>query len=176
MTDDTTPLPAAPAAAPAPTAWWRAATIFCLLVMAIALATGMSMFEQFSAQIQHLQGKLQSVQQIKYLSVLQDERHAPAMLVTLDPLDKALQIQRLNEVAEGREDTMQLWALSANGQPQSLGILTRGLKTSRVPVDDSTLGEVTGLAISVENKGGVEPGQAPRLPYLFEGVWIQKAL
>lgn len=176
MTDDTTPQPATPAAPPAPSAWWRAATIFCLVVMAIALATGVSMYEQFSAQIHHLQGKLNSVQHIKYLSVMQDQRNAPAMLVTLDPLDKALQLQRLNTVAEGREDTMQLWALDARGEPRSLGILTRGLQTLRLPVDEAALGEMTHLAISVEDKGGVAPGQPPRLPYLFEGVWIQKAL
>lgn len=176
MIDDTTTLPATPAAPVAPTAWWRAATIFCLVVMAIALAMGMSMFEQFSAQIHHLQGKLNNVQQIRYLSVMQDERHAAAMLVTLDPQDKALHLQRLNAVAEGREDTMQLWALDARGEPRSLGVLTRGLLTLRVPVEEAALGEVTRLAISVEDKGGVEPGQAPRLPYLFEGAWIQKAL
>ena len=43
------------------------------------------------------------------------------MLVTLDPQEGALQIQRLNSVLEGREESMQLWALPAGGKPQSLG-------------------------------------------------------
>jgi anti-sigma-K factor RskA len=155
---------------------WRAATVFCLLVMAIALATGMSMFEQFSAQIRHLQTKLETVHQIKYVAVLLDEAKAPALLVTLDPLEAALQVQRLNSVAEGREDTMQLWAVPEAGKPHSLGVLTRGNKTLSVPVADGALDDVPRLAISVEDKGGVESAVGPRLPYLFEGVLIQKAL
>jgi anti-sigma-K factor RskA len=155
---------------------WRAATVFLLLVMAIALATGMSMFEQFSAQLRHLQTKLDTVHHIKYVAVLLDEAKAPALLVTLDPLEAAWQVQRLNSVVEGGEDTMQLWALPNEGEPRSLGILTRGNKTLSLPVADGALVEVPRLAISVENKGGVEPGVGPRLPYLFEGVLIQKAL
>ena len=155
---------------------WRAATIFCLVVIAIAMASGMSMFEQFKAQMNHLQTKLENVHQIQYVSVLLDEAKAPALLVTLDPLDAAWQIQRLNRVAEGQEDTMQLWALPANGEPRSLGILTRGNQTLNLPVTDNALFEVPRLAISVEEKGGVEPGVGPRLPYLFEGMLIKKAL
>lgn len=157
-------------------AWWRAATIACLLVMAIAVATGVSMFEQFTAQIQHLQTKLQNTAQIKYIAVLLDDQQAPALLVTLDPQDGALQIQRLNSVAEGRDDTMQLWALPANGKPRSLGILASAGKTLRLAGNDTTLADVPQLAISVESKGGVAPGSSPRLPYLFKGAVVQKAL
>ncbi len=155
---------------------WRAATIFCLVVISIAMASGMSMFEQFKAQMNHLQKKLDNVHQIQYVSVLLDEAKAPALLVTLDPLDAAWQVQRLNSVAEGREDTMQLWALPATGEPRSLGILARGNQTLSLPVTDNALIEVPRLAISVEEKGGVEPGVGPRLPYLFEGMLIKKAL
>lgn len=156
--------------------WWRAATILCLLVMAIAITTGVSMFEQFQAQINHLQTKLKNTAQIKYLSVLLDDRQAPALLITLDPLDNALQIQRLNSVSEGGEDTMQLWALPANGKPRSLGILESSGKTLRLPADDKTLTDAAQLAISVEAKGGTEQNRGPRLPYLFKGAVVQKAL
>ena len=155
---------------------WRAATIACLLVMAIAIATGVSMFEQFQAQIRHLQTKLQSTAQIKYIAVLLDAQQAPAMLVTLDPQDGGLQIQRLNSVTEGREDTMQLWALSADAKPRSLGILESTGKTLRLAANDKTLVDVARLAISVENKGGITQDSSPRLPYLFSGAVVQKAL
>lgn len=144
--------------------------------MAIATATGMSMFEQFKAQIGHLQNKLKTTAQIKYISVLLDEKHAPAMLITFDLLDNALQIQRLNEVTEGQQDTMQLWALSGNTPPRSLGILESKGKTLRLAANSETLIDVSELAISVENKGGVEPDKGPRLPYLFIGALLQKAL
>jgi anti-sigma-K factor RskA len=159
-----------------PAAWWRAATIACLLVIAFASATGVSMYEQFTAQINQLQGKLKNIAQIKYIAVLLDEQQTPALLVTLDPQDNALQIQRLNSVSEGREDTMQLWALPANGKPRSLGILESKGKTLRLAANDKTLVDVPQLAISVESKGGIAEGAAPRLPYLFKGAVVQKAL
>lgn len=159
-----------------PGSWWRAATIACLLVMAIAIATGVSMFEQFTAQIKHLQTKLQDTAQIKYIAVLLDGQQAPAMLVTLDPQDRALQIQRLNSVAEGGEDSMQLWALPATGKPRSLGVLASTGKTLRLPANDTTLADVPELAISVESKGGVAQTSGPSLPYLFKGAVVQKAL
>lgn len=155
---------------------WRVATSVCLLLIAIGTATGLSMYEQFMAQIRHLQTKLKTTAQIKYIAVLQDAQQAPALLVTLDAQDAALQIQRLNSVAAGPEDSMQLWALTANGQPRSLGVLESAGKTLRLAADDKTLADVGELAISVENKGGVEPDRGPRLPYLFKGAVVQKAL
>jgi anti-sigma-K factor RskA len=155
---------------------WRAATIICLIVIAFGVATGMSMFEQFSAQIQHLQGKLKDSPQIKFIAVLLDDKQNPAMLVTQDPQEGVLQLQRLNEVKEGREDSMQLWTVPAKGKPVSLGILTPAIKTLRLPANEKTLSELPELAISVESKGGVTDDQGPRLPYLLKGVVIQKAL
>ena len=172
MNDTTQALPASSSNA----AWWRAGTITCLLVMSIAAATGVSMFEQFSAQINHLETKLKDTAQIKYIAVLLDDKQAPALLVTLDTQDSALQIQRLSDVAEGREDAMQLWVLPANGAPRAIGVLGSASKTLRLSATDQTLSGVPELAISVENKGGAEPGRGPRLPYLFKGAVVQKAL
>ena len=170
--NDMTPTPRPSSSA----AWWRAATIFCLLVMAFAAATGVSMYEQFTAQITHLQAKLLNTAQIKYIAVLQDAQQAPAMLVTQDPQEGTLQIQRLNSVLEGREESMQLWALPASGKPFSLGVLTSSGKTLRLPASEKTLAELPQLAISVESKGGAEANNAPLQPYLFKGAVVQKAL
>lgn len=179
------PAPSLPLPSPKPSGnatAWRAATIACLVVFAILAATGMSMYEQLTAQIRHLQTKLQTTPQVKFIAVLLDDKGAPALLVTLDPQDKALQVQRLNAVVEGREDTMQIWALSSPAgtspadKPRSLGILGSKVKTLRIPVVEKDLVGVTQLAISVENKGGVADAQGPRLPYLFQGAWVQKAL
>ena len=156
--------------------WWRAAAILCLVLLAVALATGMSMMEQFKAQIQHVQGQLKETAQVKYISVLNDDKHAPAMLVTMALQDNVLQIQRLNAVSEGREDTMQLWAMSDGDPVRSLGVLETKGKTLRLPAAERDLASATTLAISVEDKGGARPGDGPRLPYLFKGSVIQKAL
>ena len=156
--------------------WWRAATIACLILLAVALASGMSMFEQFKAQIQHVQAKLKDTGQVKYIAVLNDDKQVPAMLVTMALQDNALQIQRLNAVTEGREDTMQLWALSEGDPVRSLGVLETKGKTLRLPATERDLASATTLAISVEDKGGAFTGKGPRLPYLFKGSVIQKAL
>jgi anti-sigma-K factor RskA len=156
--------------------YWRAATIFLALVMAIAGTAGWSMFEQFTAQLRDLQQKVQKTAQLQYLAVLLDEKNEPAILVTQASGEAALQLQRLNAVVEGGEDSMQLWAVPISGPARSLGVMAAKLKTLRLPADEKTLNDVPRLAISVENKGGVSVGQGPRLPYLFTGTVIRKAL
>ena len=156
--------------------WWRSATYACLVVLSIGIATGMSMFEQFKAQIEHVQGKLKDTAQIKYIAVLADDKQAPAMLVTMALQDNALQVQRLNAVTEGREDTMQLWALSEGDPVRSLGVLESKGKTLRLSATERDFASATTLAISVEDKGGVTQAKGPRLPYMFKGPVVQKAL
>ena len=156
--------------------WWRAAAIFFAVLLALAGTASWSMFEVLKAQIAHLQTRIQAVPQIRYLAVLTDEQHAPAMLVTLDPLDGALQLQRLNDVIEGSTQSLQLWAVPANGQARSLGVLPSNGKTLRLPANDQALADVAQLAISVEKKDGADSPSAPRLPYLFTGALVQKAI
>jgi anti-sigma-K factor RskA len=155
--------------------WWRALAYVLAIVLGLAIASAMSMFEQFKAQIGHMQKQLQAVEQIKSIAVLTDELHAPAMLITQDPQEFTLQLQRLNAVTEGQEDSMQLWALSGTARPKSLGVLTAKLKTQRLNASDKDLANIDTLAISVENRGGVDPAKGPRLPYLFQGAVIQKS-
>ncbi len=154
--------------------WWRAGAIFSVIVLLVAVTSAFSMYEQFKAQMQHMQKQLQTVAQIKTISVLTDDQHAPAMLITHDPQEFTLQLQRLNSVAEGQEDSMQLWALSGAERPRSLGVLSSKIKMQRLNASDKDLANVDHLAISVENKGGVSPSQGPRLPYLFKGAVVQK--
>jgi anti-sigma-K factor RskA len=155
--------------------WWRAGCIALAIVLGLGLASGMSMYEQFKAQMQHMQTQLVTVPQIKTIAVLLDDKQAPAMLITQDPQDTTLQVQRLNNVAEGQEDSMQLWALSGTARPVSLGVLTSKLKMQRLNATDKELTGMDRFAISVESKGGVEPTKGPRLPYLFTGALVQKA-
>ena len=156
--------------------WWRSATYAFLVVLSIGIATGMSMFEQFKAQIEHLQGQLKNTAQVKYIAVLADDKQTPAMLVTMALQDNAMQVQRLNAVTEGREDTMQLWALSDGDPARSLGVLESKGKTLRLSATERDFASATSLAISVEDKGGVTQAKGPRLPYLFKGAVVQKAL
>lgn len=176
---DTTPssMPPLANATPKPgvSGWWRVISIFLAIVLGLAIASAMSMYEQFKAQMQHMQTQLQTVPQIRTISVLLDSKNAPAMLITQDPQDTTVQVQRLNKVAEGQEDSMQLWALSGSSRPISLGVLSPKTTMQRLNATDKDLDTIDTLAISVENRGGVSPNQGPRLPYLFQGAVVQKA-
>ncbi len=160
-------------------AWWRALAILLALLLFVGSATGLSLFEQFKTQVRHLQDQLAEQPQIRQLAVLLDAQQQPAMLVTIDPVSKLIQLQRLNEVSEGREDGLQLWALNGDQAPLSLGLIARRQPTPQLPLDAAALaavGSATELAVSVEGKDGVPEGEGPSLPWLFRGHLVDKAL
>ncbi|WP_372658451.1 anti-sigma factor domain-containing protein [Hydrogenophaga sp.] len=156
--------------------WWRALSIFLLLILLVAWAASTSMVAQLQAQIQHLQTRLVEVPQVTQVAVLLDDKQLPAMLVTYSAQNRILLVQRLNEVREGREDSMQLWSIAGDAAPRSLGVIESKYKTLQIPVAEGSLEGVTSLAISVENKGGVPERVGPRLPWLFKGWLVQKSI
>ncbi len=166
---DTTPIP------PSRVNYWRIATILCVIMLAVGAAAGMGMLEQFRAQITHLQTKLKFAPQIKYVAVLMDDQHVPGQLITFDPQDAFLQIQRLTDLKEGREQSLQLWALDKSNRPLSLGVLPPSLMAAQVRTDEKILSQAVSLVVSVEERGGVDPDRPPNKPYLFTGLLIKKA-
>ena len=156
--------------------WWRALAILLLLLLFVGSATGISLFEQFKTQIRHLQGQLVEQPRIDRVAVLLDEQQRPALLATLDPKAGIVQLQRLNDIKEGREDGLQLWALNGDQPPRSLGVLARGIQTPQLPLDAARLNGATELAVSVQGKDGVEEAHGPNLPWLFRGWLVHKAL
>ncbi|GAA6141585.1 anti-sigma factor [Hydrogenophaga sp. 5NK40-0174] len=158
-------------------AWWRAGTIFLLLAGLLGWAASTSMITQLQAQIDSLEKRLDTVPQVRKVSVLLDDEGLPAILATFDPNEGMLQIQRLNSVKEGREDSMQVWAVATDGQStRSLGVIESKYKTLQMPVNANDLDGAAALAISVENKGGVAAENGPSLPWLFKGWLVQKSI
>jgi anti-sigma-K factor RskA len=157
-------------------AWWRALSIFLALVVFIGWAFSASMYEQFKAQIHHLEAKLVEIPQVREVSVLLDEAQAPAMLLTYDPKNQKLQVQRLNEVKEGREQALHVWAVAEGDVPRLLGVLTDRYKTQQLDVPAQALEGAHALAISVENKDRGPRDGKPRQPLLFKGWLVQKAI
>ena len=156
--------------------WWRALAILLALLLFVGSAAGLSLFEQFKTQIRHLQGQLVEQPQIRQLAVLLDEQQQPAMLVTIVPQSRLILLQRLNEVREGREQGLQLWALDGDRAPRSLGVIERKLQTPQLALDPAVLDGATELAISVEGKDGAPEGSGPNLPWLFRGHLVDKAI
>ncbi len=173
---DTTETPSSAPAFKRVSTWWRVLAILLLITVLLGWAVGASMVEQLKAQVVQLQGRLVEVPQVREIAVLHDEHQLPAMLVTFDPKQGVLLVQRLNEVREGRLDIMQLWALTADKPPRSLGVIESKYKTLQMPVAADALRGVTQLAISVENKDGANEAARPALPYLFQGWLVQKSI
>lgn len=166
-----------PSSAPAGvSAWWRASAITLAVLLALGTATSVSMFEQFKAQIQHVQKQLKDTGQVKYIAVLGNAKFPAAMLVTMSVQDTNIQIQRLNDQLENSEESLQLWALSEGDPIRSLGVLGSKAKTLQIPLDEREMASATTLAISVEHKGGADAGKAPQQPFLWQGPVIRKAL
>ncbi len=157
-------------------AWWRALSIFLALVVLLGWALGASMYEQFKAQIHHLEAKLVEIPQVREVAVLLDDAQTPAMLMTYDPKNQKLQVQRLNDVKEGREQALHVWAMTEGDAPRMLGVLTNKYKTQQLDVPTQALEGAQSLAISVENKDKGPRDGKPRQPLLFKGWLVQKAI
>jgi len=97
------------------------------------------------------------------------------MLVTFDPKNHKLVLQRVGGFQEAGDKSLQLWALPPAGSPRSLGVLGRD-KLLQLTAGEGDVKEIPTLAISLEPKGGV-PGQGgPTGPVLFKGALIQKVI
>jgi len=108
---------------------------------------------------------------VRYVGMLQDERSAPAMLVTFDARHGTLVLKRLGEFREQPDRSLQLWTLPPGGAPRSLGVLEGGAQMM-LAADASALRDVPALAISLEPKGGAPAGSGPTGPVLFKGAWM----
>lgn len=156
--------------------FWLAVSVVLTLVLLLGGAATMSLYEQMKAQLEHLQRQADTTPGIRYVAVLLDDQQRPALLVTLDPRGGLLELQRLNNMVEGRDDSMQLWALSDGLPPRSLGVIQGKLRTAQLPTTEVALKTATQLAVSVEVKGGVPEAAGPQLPFLFQGWLIHRAI
>jgi anti-sigma-K factor RskA len=154
---------------------WRTASAAGALATVLAITAVVSTREQLGSEIASLQTQLQATPQIEYVAVLADDKAAASMLVTFDPKNKKLTVQRVGSYHEADDRSLQLWALPPAGGPKSLGVLGQD-KLLRLTAGESDVREVPTLAISLEPKGGVSSATGPTGPVLFKGALIQKIL
>jgi anti-sigma-K factor RskA len=165
--------------------WWQSLFVWRSVAAAGALATvaavvvGLQVNEDLRAQsgahIAELRQQLQATPQIQYVAVLADDRSTASMLVTFDPRNNTLVLQRVGGFQEGRDQSLQLWALPPGGAPRSLGVLGQG-PLVKLTAGESDVREVPTLAISLEPLGGVPGAGGPTGPVLFKGSLIQRQL
>lgn len=146
-----------------------------MVVLLLAWAFSASMFEQFKAQIHHFEKRLSETPQVREIAVLLDDQQRPGLLVTYDPIAKALQVQRLNDVKEGREESLHLWALSERDKPRLLGVLTNRYKTTQLDVPPDALENANALGLSVESKDKGPQAGLPGQPWVFKGWMVRRS-
>lgn len=154
---------------------WRAASVAGALATVVVITVGLGTRTQLGSEIARLQTQLQASPQIAYVAVLADDKAAASMLVTFDPKNNKLTLQRVGAYHEADDRSLQLWALPPSGGPRSLGVLGQD-KLLRLTAGESDVREVPTLAISLEPKGGVPSASGPTGPVLFKGALIQKML
>ena len=158
---------------------WRGIAAAGVAATVTAVVVGLQVNEglrtQTGAQIAELRQQLQATPQIQYVAVLADEQSAASMLVTFDPTNNTLVLQRVGGYQEGGDKSLQLWALPPAGAPRSLGVLGQG-PLVRLTAGEADVREVPTLAISLEPLGGVPGPGGPTGPVLFKGSLIQRML
>ncbi len=171
----------APGAPPAAGGWWRnlafwrTAAASGVAVAVFAVTGSLVLREQAGSRIAELQARLQATPQVGYVAVLTDAQATASMLVTFDPRNGRLTLQRVGDFHEADDRSLQLWALPPGSPPQSLGVLGRE-KLLRLAAGEADVRRAPTLAISLEPKGGVPGDRGPTGPVLFKGAVIQPQL
>ena len=161
---------AKPALPPARGGWLRSLALWRVASLAGALATAMAVVVGVD-----LQKRLDTAPTVQYVAVLADDKATASMLVTFDPKNKQLVLQRVGNYQTGADKSLQLWAMPPGGAPRSLGVLgdAPALKLTATEAD---VRAVPALAISLEPRGGVPSAGGPTGPVLFHGPLIEKTL
>ncbi|PIG07451.1 anti-sigma factor domain-containing protein [Comamonas sp. 26] len=163
-------------------AWWRGLALAGSLSTVAAVSVGLWLTDTAQQQMSSLQTQLQTTQaalqaapQIQYVAVLADGKADASMLVTFDPRNNQLVLQRVGGFKEPSNQSLQLWALPPQGTPRSLGVMGHG-KLDQFEAHESDVKAVPALAISLEPKGGVPSETGPTGPVLFKGALIRRDL
>lgn len=163
-------------------AWWRGLAVAGGLATVAAVSVGLWLTDTAQQQMSSLQTQLQTTQaalqaapQIQYVAVLADGKADASMLVTFDPRNNQLVLQRVGGFKESSNQSLQLWALPPQGAPRSLGVMGHG-KLDQFEAHESDVKAVPALAISLEPKGGVPSETGPTGPVLFKGALIRRDL
>ena len=131
--------------------------------------------QALSQQNAQLVAQLQAQPDVRYVSVLTDDKATPAMLVTFDPKHNTLTLKRVGGYQEGPEKSLQLWAIPPSGAPRSLGVLGEQ-PVLKMTAAEQVVGQSPAMAISLEPKGGVPGEGGPTGPVLWKGAVIQTPL
>jgi len=106
---------------------------------------------------------------VRYSATLASADAQPALRVQAHA--DYLQVEPLALAAITAQQSLELWAIPADGKPVSLGVIPAGGKGKVVLSDaqKALIGKPIALAVSLEPKGGSPTGQ-PTGPVLYQGA------
>ena len=108
-----------------------------------------------------------------HVATLTDERNQAVLLAAAEPAGRKLTVHVLALQAIAPDHDLELWALPPDGKPRSLGLVARqGAVTLQLPAGVAP-DDASGLAVSLEPRGGAPAGSGPTGPVLFKGQWIR---
>jgi anti-sigma-K factor RskA len=186
---------AAAAAASRAAGWWRGAALaggLCAIVATVValdlrrgeMALGRQLAElgarsdelaRQNVQLSAQNTQLQARPEVRYVSVLHDDKAVATILATFDPRSNTITLKRVAGFQEGADRSLQLWALPTGGAPRSLGVLGTS-EVEKLVALEQQLSQVPALAVSLEPKGGAPAGSGPTGPVLFKGAVLQTAI
>jgi anti-sigma-K factor RskA len=173
--------------------WWRAGALAAAVVGIAAIAVTLNLRNdlafsqeqvaqlrqqglQLASQNRELAARMQAQPEVRYVSVLHDDKATPMMLALFDPKHGTLTLKRMADFAEGPEKSLQLWAVPATGgAPRSLGVLPEQ-EVLRLPAQPQLVAQSPLFAITLEAKGGVPEGTPAQGPVLWKGAVLQAPL
>lgn len=131
--------------------WLRATAAIATLVIAVTI------------------GMIYTHDDVRYSATLASADARPALRVQAHA--DYLQVEPLALAAITPQQSLELWAIPADGKPVSLGVIPAGGK-GKVELSDAQkalIGKPIALAVSLEPKGGSPTGQ-PTGPVLYQGA------
>ena len=107
------------------------------------------------------------------VATLANEQAQAALVVTADRERKLLRVRVLAAAPPAPQQVLQLWAVSRDGQPRSLGVLGRSQELTLPLPANAIGGDVAMLAVSLEPIGGSPDPKGPSGPILYKGSWVR---
>lgn len=110
---------------------------------------------------------------VDQVATLLDDKAQAALVVTADSTKRTMAVRVLAGAPVADDKTLQLWAITKEGKPRSLGILPDNRRAALALTADAIGDDVALLAVSLEPKGGSPDPNGPTGPVLYKGTWVK---
>lgn len=112
----------------------------------------------------------QLAQNQSWIAVLNDGAQQPMMAVRIDAAAGTVHLRRIGPAGSAPQGALELWAIPKQGHPRSLGMLPAD---ATMPLQRAAwAGDVTVLAVSVEQPGGSKNPEGPTGPVVWTGTLV----